>query len=42
MKRIKQMTLAGLGAYIKSHLREKGIDVVLSGGAIVAIYASGK
>jgi predicted nucleotidyltransferase len=42
MKRIKQMTLAELGAHVQSHLREKGIDVVLSGGAVVAIYVSGK
>ena len=42
MKSIKEMTQAELGAYVQSHLRERGIDVVLSGGAVVAIYTSGK
>ena len=42
MKPIKDMTQAELGAYVQSHLRERGIDVVLSGGAVVAIYTSGK
>jgi hypothetical protein len=36
------MTQAELGAYVQSHLYAKGIDVVLSGGAVVAIYTSGK
>jgi hypothetical protein len=36
------MTQAELGAYVQSHLRERGIDVVLSGGAVVAIYTNGK
>jgi hypothetical protein len=42
MKTIKEMTQAELGAYVQSHLRERGIEVVLSGGAVVAIYTSGK
>lgn len=42
MKPIKDMAQAELGAYVQSHLRERGIDVVLSGGAVVAIYSSGK
>jgi len=42
MKPIQEMTQAELGAYVQSHLRENGIDVVLSGGAVVAIYTSGK
>jgi hypothetical protein len=42
MKPIKEMTQAEVGAYVQSHLREKGIDVVLSGGAVVAIYSKGK
>lgn len=42
MKRVRDMTQAELGAYVQSHLREKGIDVVLSGGAVVAFYTSGK
>jgi hypothetical protein len=36
------MTQAELGAYVQSHLGAQGIDVVLSGGAVVAIYTSGK
>lgn len=42
MKPIREMTQAELGAYVQSHLRDKEIDVVLSGGAVVAIYTSGK
>ena len=42
MKSIKKMTNAELAAFIESHLREKGIDVVLSGGACVSIYSDGK
>jgi hypothetical protein len=42
MKPVKEMTQAELGAYVQSHLYAKGIDVVLSGGAVVAMYTSGK
>ena len=42
MKAIGEMTQAELGAYVHSHLYDRGIDVVLSGGAVVAIYTSGK
>lgn len=42
MKPIKDMNLTELGSYICSHLKEKGIDVVLSGGSVVEIYSSGK
>jgi len=42
MKPIKEMTQAEVGTYVQSHLREKRIDVVLSGGAVVAIYSNGK
>ncbi len=42
MKSIKEMTNAELVAFIESHLHEKGIDVVLSGGACVSIYSDGK
>ena len=34
------MTQGELGAYVQSHLREKGIEVVLSGGAAVGIYTN--
>jgi hypothetical protein len=33
------MTLGELAAYIDTHLRDHGINVVLSGGACVAIYS---
>jgi hypothetical protein len=39
MKPIREMSQAELGAFIHSHLRQLGIDVVLSGGASVAIYS---
>jgi len=39
MKSIKEMTQGELAAFIQSHLRDKGIDVVLSGGATVSIYS---
>lgn len=42
MKTVKDMTLGELAAYIDSHLRESGINVVLSGGASVAIYSNHK
>jgi len=42
VKPVRDMTQAELGAYVQSHLGTKGIDVVLSGGAVVAIYTSGK
>jgi hypothetical protein len=34
------MTQGELAAYIDSNLRERGVNVVLSGGACVAIYSS--
>jgi len=42
MKSIQEMTQAEVGAFVQSHLREKGIQVVLSGGASVAIYTNGR
>jgi len=42
MKSIQEMTQAEAGAFVQSHLREKGILVVLSDGASVAIYTNGK
>jgi len=42
MKSIKEMTQAELAAFVQSHLREKEINVVLSGGAAVSIYSSNK
>ncbi len=42
MKSISEMTSAELAAFIQSHLREKGIEVVLSGGACVTFYSDNK
>jgi hypothetical protein len=42
VKSISDMSQAELGAFVQSHLRDQGIDVVLSGGASVAIYSEGK
>ena len=42
MKSIKEMTQGELAALIQSRLREKGFDVVLSGGAAVSIYSSNR
>ena len=42
MKSIGKMTQGELGAFIQSQLREKGIEVILSGGAAVAIYSNNK
>ncbi|RLE02739.1 MAG: hypothetical protein DRJ13_05240 [Bacteroidetes bacterium] len=42
MKSINNMNLGELAAFIDTHLREKGINVVLSGGASVAIYSDHK
>jgi hypothetical protein len=42
VKKIDEMTQPELGAYVQTHLRERGIDVVLSGGAVVAYYTEGK
>ena len=39
---INEMTLGELAAYIDSQLHKSGIDVVLSGGACVAIYSDHK
>lgn len=41
MKSISEMDQAELAAYIQSHLRKKGIHVVLSGGAAVFLYSEG-
>lgn len=42
MKPVAKMTQGELGAFIQSQLREKGIEVILSGGAAVAIYSNNK
>ena len=42
MKPIHEMTQSEIGAFVQSYLREKGITVILSGGALVSIYSSNK
>ena len=42
MKTIREMSRADLAAFVQEHLRSKGIDMVLSGGACVSIYSQGK
>ena len=42
MKPIERMTQIEVGAFVQSHLREKGIEVVLSGGAAVSYYTKNK
>jgi len=42
MKPLAEMSIGELAAYISSHLRGLGIDVVLSGGSCVSIYSAGK
>jgi hypothetical protein len=42
MKSIRNMTPGELGAFIQSQLRKEGIEVILSGGAAVAIYSNNK
>jgi hypothetical protein len=42
VKSIRRMTQSEVGAFVQSHLRKCGIEVVLSGGASVSIYSRGK
>lgn len=42
MKSIQEMTNFELAAFIQDHLKSKGIDVILSGGACVSFYSSNK
>lgn len=42
MKNIKRMSAIELAAYIQSHLRQAGIEVVLSGGASVSYYSQNR
>jgi len=42
VKTIGTMSRADLGAFVQEHLRSKGIDMVLSGGACVSVYSQGK
>ena len=42
MKPVSRMTQAEFGAFIQSQLGKKGIEVILAGGAAVAIYSNNK
>ena len=42
MKSISKMTPPELSAYVQTHLRNRGIQVVLSGGGSVALYSDGR
>ena len=42
MKSVSKMTQGELSAFIQTQLRNKGIEVVLAGGAAVAIYSNNK
>ncbi len=42
MKRIKEMSMEELGAFVCSALEKEGIETVLSGGCCVEIYSHGK
>lgn len=39
---LNEISQGGLAAYVDTHLKKKGVAVVLSGGAIVAIYSDNK
>ena len=42
MKAIKDMTQLEIGAFVCTHLRKQGIEVVLSGGALTSLYSNNK
>jgi hypothetical protein len=42
MKPLAEMTAGEVAAYVASHLRAGGVEVVLSGGACVTIYGEGR
>lgn len=37
---IREMTIGEFGAFVSSHLRASGIDIVLTGGSCVTLYSS--
>jgi hypothetical protein len=41
LKAISEMNQAELAAYVQNHLSARGVEVVLSGGAVVGIYSDG-
>jgi len=42
MKHLQEMSQGEVGAFVQSHLRKKGITVILSGGAAVSIYSNNR
>ena len=42
MKSIEDMSQLELAAFVHTHLRERGVNVVLSGGAAVSMYSKGR
>lgn len=42
MMPVKEMTIGEFGAFVASHLKTCGIDVVLTGGSCVTIYSSNR
>jgi len=42
MKTVQEMTVGEFGAYIASHLKSCGVDVVLTGGSCVTIYSNNR
>ena len=42
MKSIKKMSQPEIGAFVVTHLQKAKVPVVLSGGAVVAIYSQGR
>ena len=42
MKPINKMTQPEIAAFVQAHLHTQSIEVVLSGGAVVGLYSSGK
>ena len=42
MKLIREMTIGELAAFVCTHLKDNGINVVLSGGACVSVFTENK
>ncbi len=42
MKRIKEMSIGELAAFVSTHLRNNGIKCILSGGGCVSIYTANR
>lgn len=42
MKPLKEMTIGETAAYVAAHLRQGGVDVVLTGGSCVSIYTDNR